>query len=63
MTPTAPVRGPVDRIDRWLWACALADANYGQVLARRGITTVAVDADGQIVEHRSDGSSVLVTDR
>jgi hypothetical protein len=41
----------------------LADADYGTVLARRGITTVALDEDGQIVEHRPDGSSVVVTGR
>ena len=40
---------------------SLADANYGQVLAARGITTVALNEDGQIVEHRPDGSSVVVT--
>jgi L-lactate utilization protein LutC len=42
---------------------SLADANYGQVLARSGIATVALDEDGQIIEHRPDGSSVVVTDR
>jgi ParD-like antitoxin of type II ParDE toxin-antitoxin system len=41
----------------------LADADYGTVLARRGITTVALDEHGQIVEHRPDGSSVVVTGR
>jgi hypothetical protein len=41
----------------------LADANYGQVLARRGVTTVALNEDGEIVEHRPDGSSAVVTDR
>ena len=33
------------------------------VLARRGITTVALNEDGEIVEHRPDGSSVVVTAR
>ena len=42
---------------------SLAGADYGQVLAGRGITTVALNADGQIVEHRPDGSSVVVTAR
>jgi hypothetical protein len=42
---------------------SLADADYGQVLAGRGITTVALDEDGEIVEHRPDGSSVVLTDR
>jgi hypothetical protein len=41
----------------------LADADYGRVLAGRGITTVALDEKGKIVEHRPDGSSVVVTDR
>jgi hypothetical protein len=41
----------------------LADADYGRVLAGRGITTVALDEDGQIVEHRPDGTSVVMTDR
>jgi hypothetical protein len=41
---------------------SLAAANYGQVLAGRGITTVALNEDGQIVEHRPDGSSVVLTD-
>ncbi|MDT5410774.1 MAG: hypothetical protein QOG14_2994, partial [Mycobacterium sp.] len=39
-----------------------ADANYGQALAGRGITTVALNEDGQIVEHRPDGSSIVLTD-
>lgn len=41
----------------------LADADYGRVLAGRGITTVALNEDGQIVEHRPDGTSIVVTDR
>jgi ParD-like antitoxin of type II bacterial toxin-antitoxin system len=41
----------------------LADANYGEVLAGRGITTVALNEEGDIVEHRPDGSSVAVTAR
>ena len=39
----------------------LADTNYGGVLAGRGITTVALDDNGDIVEHRPDGSSAVVT--
>jgi hypothetical protein len=39
----------------------LAGADYGRELAGRGITTVALDEDGQIVEHRPDGSAVVVT--
>jgi hypothetical protein len=40
---------------------SLAETNYGNVLAGRGITTVALNEDGEIVEHRPDGSSVVVT--
>ena len=39
----------------------LAASNYGELLARRGITTVALDEAGAIVEHRPDGSSVVLT--
>ena len=42
---------------------SLVDTDYGQVLASRGVTTVALDGDGQIVEHRPDGTSVVVTGR
>jgi ParD-like antitoxin of type II bacterial toxin-antitoxin system len=42
---------------------SLADADYGQLLASRGIITVALDEDGRIVEHRPDGTSVVVTGR
>jgi hypothetical protein len=38
----------------------LAGTNYGRVLAGRGITTVAVNEKGEIVEHRPDGTSVVV---
>jgi ParD-like antitoxin of type II bacterial toxin-antitoxin system len=41
----------------------LTESNYGQQLARRGIATVALNEDGQIVEHRPDGTSVVLTDR
>jgi hypothetical protein len=40
---------------------SLAEADYGRLLAGRGITTVALNEDGQMVEHRPDGSSVVVT--
>src|SRR5436853_6879974 len=40
---------------------SLAKENYGEVLARRGITTVALNEDGEIVEHRPDGSSGVMT--
>lgn len=38
----------------------LAHTNYGDILADRGITTVALDDEGRIVEYRPDGSSVIV---
>ncbi|MGP4054910.1 TA system antitoxin ParD family protein [Mycobacterium sp. 4D054] len=36
----------------------LASADYGAVLAARGITAVALDDDGEIVQYAPDGSSV-----
>jgi ParD-like antitoxin of type II bacterial toxin-antitoxin system len=42
---------------------SVADADYGRVLAGRGITTVALNENGEMVEHRPDGSSVVVTSR
>ncbi len=39
----------------------LAESNYGKVLANRGITTVALNEKGEIVEHRPDGTSVVLT--
>lgn len=41
----------------------LASSNYGSVLAKRGVTTVALDDKGQIIEHRPDGRSVRVSTR
>lgn len=38
----------------------LAATDYGDELAKRGITTVALDEAGQIVEHRPDGTSVVL---
>jgi ParD-like antitoxin of type II bacterial toxin-antitoxin system len=38
---------------------SLADADYGQVLAGRGITTVALDEDGQIGRHLGRGDGPL----
>jgi hypothetical protein len=38
----------------------LARANYGDVLTARGVTTVALNEAGEIVEHRPDGSSAVV---
>ena len=37
------------------------DRITGTLLAEHGITTVALDENGDIVEHRPDGSSVLLT--
>jgi hypothetical protein len=39
----------------------LAESNYGKLLAERGITTVALNEEGEIVEHRPDGTSVVLT--
>jgi len=41
----------------------LAESNYGELLAKRGITTVALNEAGEIVEYRPDGSSVVLTAR
>jgi hypothetical protein len=38
----------------------LAGTNYGALLAERGVTTVALDENGELVEHRPDGSSVTL---
>jgi ParD-like antitoxin of type II ParDE toxin-antitoxin system len=40
---------------------SLARTDYGRLLAARGVTTVALNDDGDIVEHRPDGTSVVVT--
>ena len=39
----------------------LAESNYGKLLAERGITTVALNEEDEIVEHRPDGTSVVLT--
>jgi hypothetical protein len=39
----------------------LAGSNYGTLLAERGVTTPALDENGEIVEQRPDGPSVAVT--
>jgi hypothetical protein len=39
---------------------SLATANYGDVLAAQGITTVALNDEGQIVEFRPDGTTAVV---
>lgn len=39
---------------------SLATAHYGDLLAVRGITTVALNDDGEIVEYRPDGTTSVV---
>lgn len=41
---------------------SLARTHFGHVLAAEGITTVALDDDGRIVEYRPDGTSALNSD-
>ena len=40
---------------------SLANANYGQVLSKRGVTTVALNDAGELVEQRPDGISMTVS--
>ncbi|MHC9292944.1 TA system antitoxin ParD family protein [Mycobacterium sp. LTG2003] len=40
---------------------SLGRADYGKTLAARGITTVAIDDDGEIVQYRPDGSTTALT--
>ncbi|KAA0111527.1 TA system antitoxin ParD family protein [Mycolicibacterium sp. P9-22] len=39
---------------------SLAGTDYGTLLSARGVTIVALDDSGQIVEHRPDGSSSVL---
>lgn len=39
---------------------SLARADYGKTLAARGITTVALDENGEIVQYRPDGSTAAL---
>lgn len=39
----------------------LSVTDYGRVLAARGVTTVALDDDGNIVEHHPDGATTVLT--
>ncbi|WP_006243459.1 TA system antitoxin ParD family protein [Mycolicibacterium tusciae] len=39
---------------------SLAAANYGDALSAHGITTVALDDNGEIVEFRPDGTSAVI---
>jgi ParD-like antitoxin of type II bacterial toxin-antitoxin system len=41
----------------------LTESNYGDMLAKRGIATVAVNEAGEIVEHWPDGRSVVLKAR
>ena len=38
----------------------LGGAHYGNVLAAQGITTVALDDEGRIVEYRPDGTTAVL---
>jgi len=40
---------------------SLARTHYGQVLSAGGVTTVALDDDGRLVEYRPDGSSAVLS--
>ncbi len=39
---------------------SLARVDYGKTLAARGITTVAIDDDGALVQYRPDGTSSVL---
>ena len=39
----------------------LNESNYGELLAKRGVTTVALNDAGEIVEYRPDGETVVLT--
>lgn len=41
----------------------LARSDYGEMLAAEGITSVALNDDGDLVEYRPDGTAVLLTPR
>ena len=41
---------------------SLARANYGRALAVRGVTTVALDETGRLVEHHPDGTVVTLAE-
>jgi hypothetical protein len=42
---------------------SLAHSDYGRALAARGVTTVALSDAGEIVEHRPDGTSIVLADK
>lgn len=39
----------------------LTRTDYGQILAARGVTTVALDDDGEIVQFQPDGTTTVLT--
>lgn len=39
----------------------LAAGHYGRRLAAAGVTTVALDKDGRLVEHRPDGTTTVLS--
>lgn len=42
---------------------SLARADYGATLAARGVTTVALNEDGDLVQYRPDGTSLVLPGR
>jgi hypothetical protein len=42
-------------------AGSIATTHLGNLLASEGITTVAVDEDGNLIEHRPDGSTAVLS--
>ncbi|MCV7426473.1 ParD-like family protein [Mycobacterium montefiorense] len=41
----------------------LNESHYGELLAKRGVTTVALNQAGEIVEYRPDGESVVLSSK
>jgi hypothetical protein len=41
----------------------LSRTHYGDLLAARGVATVALNDDGEIVEHRPDGTTAVLHNR
>ncbi len=41
---------------------SLARADYGATLSARGVTTVAINDDGELVQYRPDGTSSVLPD-
>ncbi|MCL8250391.1 hypothetical protein AERO_03265 [Aeromicrobium fastidiosum] len=40
---------------------AVEKAHFGDILAARGITTVALDEDGRMIEYRPDGGTTVLS--